>query len=131
MGILIRWLGAFVLLALTYNPTQWNYVTWAQANMADNLSVTLLLGLLLGLGYLLYGSATLRSIGVLGIVLVAALFALVLWVLYDWGLLALGNSALNTWLSILVLSVILGVGLSWSILWQRLSGQATVDDVER
>ncbi len=131
MGIFGRWLGAFVLLALTYNPTPWNYVTWAKTNFATNMPVTLLLGLILGLGYLLYGTATLRSIGVLGIVLVGALFGLMVWVLYDWGLLRLENAGLNTWLSITVLSVILGVGLSWSILWQRLSGQATVDDVER
>jgi Family of unknown function (DUF6524) len=131
MGILLRWLGAFVLLAITYNPTPWNFVTWAQANFTTNLPITLLLGLILALGYLLYVGATLRSIGVLGIVLLAALFALVLWVLYDWGMLSLGNSALNTWISILVLSVILGVGLSASIIWQRMSGQATVDDIER
>jgi hypothetical protein len=32
MGILLRWLGAFVLLALTYNPTEWNFTRWAEAN---------------------------------------------------------------------------------------------------
>lgn len=131
MAILIRWLGAFLLLALTYNPTPWNFTTWAQANLASDLPVTLLLGLLLGLGYLIYIGATLRSFGLLGIVLLVALFALVLWVMDDWGMLSLDNPTLNTWISILVLSLILCVGLSWSILWQRLSGQATVDDVER
>lgn len=131
MAILIRWLGAFLLLALTYNPTPWNFTTWAQANLASDLPVTLLLGLLLGLGYLIYIGATLRSFGLLGIVLLVALFALVLWVMDDWGMLSLDNPTLNTWISILVLSLILCVGLSWSILWQRLSSQATVDDVER
>ncbi len=131
MAILIRWLGAFLLLALTYNPTPWNFTTWAQANLASDLPVTLLLGLLPGLGYLIYIGATLRSFGLLGIVLLVALFALVLWVMDDWGMLSLDNPTLNTWISILVLSLILCVGLSWSILWQRLSGQATVDDVER
>ncbi len=131
MAILIRWLGAFLLLALTYNPTPWNFTTWAQANLASDLPVTLLLGLLPGLGYLIYIGATLRSFGLLGIVLLVALFALVLWVMDDWGMLSLDNPTLNTWISILVLSLILCVGLSWSILWQRLSSQATVDDVER
>ena len=131
MAILIRWLGAFLLLALTYNPTPWNFTTWAQANLASDLPVTLLLGLLPGLGYLIYIGATLRSFGLLGIVLLVALFALVLWVMDDCGMLSLDNPTLNTWISILVLSLILCVGLSWSILWQRLSGQATVDDVER
>ena len=39
MGFLIRWLFAFVLLAATYNPTQWNFVRWAMANYTDMLSV--------------------------------------------------------------------------------------------
>lgn len=130
MGLFMRWFGAFLLLAATFNPTPWNYVSWARANFASQMPVTLLLGLLLGLGYLIYIGATVRSIGTLGVVLLAALFALVVWVLYDWGLFDLNNSALNIWLSILALSFILGIGLSWSILWQRLSGQATVDDTD-
>jgi Family of unknown function (DUF6524) len=131
MAILIRWLGAFVLLALTYNPTPWNYIDWARANFATQMPLTLLAGLVLALGYLIYVTATLRSMGLLGVLLTAALFGLLLWLLIDWGILGLGNSAVDTWLAILALSLILGVGLSWSILWQRMSGQASVDEVER
>jgi hypothetical protein len=40
----------------------------------------------------------------------------------------LQNSTVNTWLGLLALSLILGVGLSWGILQRRLSGQVTVDD---
>lgn len=52
------------------------------------------------------------------------------WVLIDWGVLTLANRSLNLWLGILVLSLILGIGLSWSILRQRLSGQASVDEID-
>ena len=51
-------------------------------------------------------------------------------VVNDWGVLGLDNSALNTWLAILALSLILGIGMSWSILRQRLSGQQTTDEVD-
>lgn len=130
MGILLRWLGAFLLLAATFNPTQWNYVKWSMANGNSQLPLTLFLGLLLLVGYLVYVLATLRSIGGLGVILIAAIFGSGLWVLYSWGLLTLENSSLNTWLGLVALSLILGVGLSWSILRQKLSGQRTVDDVE-
>ncbi len=50
--------------------------------------------------------------------------------LIDWGVLTLANRSLNLWLGILVLSLILGIGLSWSILRQRLSGQASVDEID-
>lgn len=130
MGIFLRWLGAFLLLAATFNPTPWNYVTWVQANWAGQTPLAVFLGLVLGVGYLVYVSATMRSLGAFGMVLVAAVFGALVWVLIDWGILALGNPALNTWLALLAMSLVLGVGLSWSIIRQRLSGQASVDDVE-
>ena len=128
MGIFLRWLGAFLLLAATFNPTEWNYVKWSIANGNNQLPLTLFLGLLLLIGFLIYLLATLRSIGAFGMLLVAALFGSGVWVLYSWGLLSLENSTLNTWLGLFALSLILGVGLSWSILKRRLSGQTTVDD---
>ena len=130
MGILLRIIGAFGLLAATYNPTQWNFIRWAEANWATQMPLVLLLGLLLGVGYLIYIGATLRSIGAFGIVLVAAIVGALIWVLIDYGILTLQNPSLNLWLGILALSVVLGIGLSWSIIRQRLSGQATVDEVE-
>ena len=130
MGILLRWLGAFILLAATFNPTPWNYVTWAEANWSSQTPLAVLAGLLLAVGFMIYGAATFRSIGPFGILLIAAIFGAVLWVLIDWGVLALGNSSVTIWLGILALSLILGIGLSWSILRQRLSGQATVEEVD-
>lgn len=130
MGILLRWLGAFVLLAATFNPTPWNFIRWAEAHWASQMPLTLLLGLLLGVGYLIYIGATLRSIGAFGVIVVAAVVGALIWVLMDWGVLNLQNTDLNLWLAIFALSVVLGVGLCWSILRQRLSGQASVDEIE-
>jgi hypothetical protein len=130
MGILLRWLGAFLLLAATFNPTGWNYVHWARANWSVQMPLAIFLGLLLAVGYMVYIVATLRSIGAFGVVLIGAIFGAGIWVLIDWGWLSLTNRSLNLWLGILVLSLILGVGLSWSILRQRLSGQASVDEID-
>lgn len=130
MGILLRWLGAFLLLAAIFNPTGWNYVDWARANWTDQMPLIIFLGLILGVIAMVYLVSTMRSIGLVGAIVIAAIFAAGLWVLTDWGLLGLGNSALNTWLAILALSLILGIGMSWSILRQRLSGQQTTDEVD-
>jgi hypothetical protein len=94
------------------------------------MPLTLLFGLLLGVGYLIYIGATLRSIGAFGIILVAAIVGALVWVLIDYQILTLQNPQLNLWLGIFALSVVLGTGLSWSIIRQRLSGQATVDEVQ-
>ncbi|HMS93932.1 MAG TPA: DUF6524 family protein [Tabrizicola sp.] len=130
MGILLRWLGAFLLLSAIYNPSRWNFVAWARAAWGEQTPLIVFTGLVLAVIAMVYLVSTMRSIGILGAIVIAAIFAAGLWVLTDWGLLGLSNSALNTWLGILALSLILGVGMSWSILRQRLSGQQTTDEVD-
>ncbi len=130
MGFLIRWLCAFALLAVTFNPTDYNYVNWARDYGHMNISIAVLLGLLLFIGYVVYLRATLRSIGGLGMLLVLAVVGASLWVLYDLGVLRLDNSSFNVWLGLFALSFVLGIGLSWSIFRRAVSGQADVDDVE-
>ena len=130
MGFLIRWLAAFALVAATYNPTQYNYSIWAWENFSTRMPVAVLLGLLLFVGYIIYLRATLRSIGTFGMVLVAAVFGALIWVLVDLGALSLDNSALNAWLGIVSLSLVLAIGLSWSFVRRALSGQYDVDDAD-
>jgi len=128
MGFLLRWLFAFVLVAATFNPSGWNYLDWAKNNFSNELPLTVFFGLILGIGYIIYLRATLRSIGGLGMFLVFAVFAALIWVLWDRGLLTLGNSDVNGWMGILGLSLILGIGMSWSFVRRALSGQFDVDD---
>jgi len=130
MGYILRWMIAFLLLALTFNPTQYNFIHWALSENAQ-LSFVVLAGLILVVGYIIFLRATLRSIGGFGMALVLALVAALLWVFYDLGWLDLDNSALNIWLGIFALSVVLGVGLSWSHVRRALSGQADIDDVDQ
>ena len=130
MGFFVRWIFAFGLVAATFNPTEYNFIGWALRSYDSQLPLVILLGLLLLVGYIIYLRATLRSIGGFGMFLVAAIVAALLWVLYDFGVLTLNNQALNTWLGIFALSLVLAIGLSWSIVRRRLSGQADVDDVD-
>ncbi|MFT6023578.1 MAG: Na+/melibiose symporter-like transporter [Ascidiaceihabitans sp.] len=130
MTFITRWLAAFILLATTYNPTPYSYVSWVMGQQNGALSLMVLAGLLLLIGYIIYLRATLRSIGGIGVVLVLALVGAILWVLYDLGVLDVQNSNLNTWLGLLALSIVLGVGLSWSHVRRALSGQADMDDVD-
>ena len=62
--------------------------------------------------------------------MVLALVAALLWVLYDFGLLSLGNRNANVWLGIVALSLVLGIGLGWSHVRRALSGQSDMDDVD-
>ncbi len=130
MGFFWRWLFAFGLLAATYNPTQFNYIRWALDFGRDNLSIAVLVGLVLFIGYIIYLRATLRSIGTFGMALVLAVVGAMIWVLYDLEILRLDDPGLITWLALLALSLVLGIGLSWSHVRRYLSGQADMDDVD-
>ncbi len=130
MGFLARWAVAFVLLALTFNPTKWNFITWARDNFGAQMPLTVLLGLILLVGYIIYLRATLRSIGGFGMGLVLAIAAALVWVLHDFGWISFDNPTLNVWLALVALSLVLGIGLSWSHVRRKLSGQADMDDVD-
>jgi len=130
MGFFIRWICAFALLAATFNPTEYNYVQWVRSYGGMNISIAVLTGLLLLIGYIIYLRATLRSIGGFGMVLVLALVGAGIWVLYDLGILRLEDPSMNVWLGLGALSFVLAIGLSWSIVRRALSGQADVDDVD-
>lgn len=129
-GFLFRWLGAAVLVFATYNPTRWNFWQWGWENHATSLPLTVLLGLILTIGYVIYLRATFRSIGPIGIGLVAAVMAAVLWVLADQGWLDTTDTTLMTWIGLAGLSLVLAIGLSWSIVRRTLTGQADMDDVD-
>jgi len=130
MGLFLRWLGAFALLSATYNPTPYNYVRWAEGYFAQSIPLTLLVGMVLAVGYVVYIGATLRSIGLFGAGLVIAVMGLLIWALVDFGILSLQSPQVSLWLGLFIASMILGLGMSWSIIRQRLSGQATVDQVD-
>jgi len=130
MGFLIRWLLAFILIAATFNPTDYSYFNWVRSNFSEQLPMAVFLGLILLVGYIIYLRATLRSIGGFGMILVGALVASLLWVMIDLGLLSLSSRTMTVWLAILVMSTILGVGLSWSIVRRMISGQYTEDETD-
>lgn len=130
IGFLLRWLGAAALVFATYNPTEWNILRWGLANGSANLPVTVLAGLILLVGYVIYLRATFRSIGVIGIGLVLALLAAIGWVLADRGWLDPANTQLMTWLALASASLILAIGISWSHVRRRLTGQADMDDLD-
>ena len=129
-GFVLRWLFAFLLLAATYNPTDWNFTRWVMASGGDMMSVAVLGSLLLIVGYIIYLRATMRSIEPIGMLLVLGLVGALLWVAFDLGWMNFENPTANTWIALVAGSFVLGIGLSWSHVRRRLSDQADIDDVD-
>lgn len=129
-GFLLRWLFAFLLLAATFNPTEYNLYHWIMASGRENKSIAVLCSLVLIIGYIIYVRATMRSIGAIGMILVLGVVAALLWVAFDLGWINFENPTANTWIALVAGSFVLGIGLSWSHVRRRLSGQADMDDVD-
>lgn len=132
---LARWLGALALaLALvlvTFNPTSYSYVSWLVDNWpGDSLPLKALAGVVLLIVYIVYLRATWRSIGPLGLLLAGLLFGAVIWVLIDYGWLDPTRATLMTWVILVVIATILAIGMSWSHVRRRLTGQVDVDEVD-
>ncbi|MBZ2168705.1 DUF6524 family protein [Marinobacter sp. F4216] len=125
-----RWIFAAALVFGTYNPTQYSYISWAFGPDATMGPVIAIVGIILLIGWIVFLRATFLSLGWLGISLGAALLGCLVWLMVDMGWLSLEGEGTMTWVILLVISVLLAFGLSWSHIRRRLTGQVDVDDVE-
>jgi hypothetical protein len=123
-----RWMFALLLVLGTYNPTQWCYFDWATADSKSFDPIVAIVGIVLLIGWIMFIRATFMSMGWLGITLGAALFGCIVWLLVDQGWLSLDSQGTITWVVLVILSLILAVGMSWSHIRRRMSGQFDVDE---
>lgn len=131
-GFLLRWLFAIILVFLTWNPhglSFLDYVLGAEDITAD-WPLKLILGIALLIGWVIYMRATLSALGAIGMALVVALFAAVIAALNYYELVTIGFNGLFVDLVLLFISLLLAVGMSWSHIRRRLSGQVDVDDID-
>jgi len=87
-----------------------------------------IVGLVLLIGWIMFIRATFMSMGWLGITLGAALFGCIVWLMVDQDWLALDSEGTIAWVVLIILSLILAVGMSWSHIRRRMSGQFDVDE---
>jgi hypothetical protein len=71
-----------------------------------------------------------QAIGMLGLILMAAFTAALVWLFVSWGWLDVRNATTMTWVVLVALGLILGVGMSWAIIRRELTGQASVDEID-
>jgi hypothetical protein len=129
IGIGIRFIFALLLVACTYNPTGYSYFHWLKATAADFTPLLGLGGIALVIGWVIYIRATLRSLGLIGLILATLFFAFLLWLLIDLGVLSMNSVSALTWVVLILLAAVLCIGMSWSHIRRRMSGQVDTDDV--
>jgi hypothetical protein len=119
-GFLVRLILAIIVVGLTMNPTKYNYVSWLILGFSPLKGF---LGVILLIAWAIYIRATLRSLGALGLSLVFMFFIFLIWMLVDSNVLTFGRGGTFVWVLDIVIAFILAIGMSWSHIRRRMSGQ--------
>jgi Family of unknown function (DUF6524) len=126
-GVLMRLVLAVMLVLVTYNPSGYSFYDWVTAPPTDVTAAKAFASMLLAAGWIVCLRTAYVALGVLGVLMGVALLATFVWMLIDMKLLAAPGATALTWIGLVIFGIVLGVGLSWSIIRARTTGQLEVD----
>jgi hypothetical protein len=129
-GVVLRFIFALLLVLLSYNPSGYSYFHWIYSSFSHLTPYVVIAGIILLIGWGIYIKATLNSLGMVGILILAALFGCLIWLFVYWGFLSVTNISAMAWVIEILLAALLAVGMCWSHITRRLSGQVDVDEIE-
>ena len=89
-----------------------------------------LAGIVLLIGWVIFLRATMRSLGVIGMILAVAFFGILIWVVLTYLPSLKGELEIMIWLFLTGLAGVLSVGISWSHIRRRMTGQIDVDETD-
>ena len=131
-GFLWRFVAALALVLTTFNPSGHSAYHWVTAaiGISDFGPLHLLLVGVLLAGWAIFWVSTWRSLGPFGFTLAGVILGAIIWFLFDIGLLESHSVSAITWIALIALAAVLAVGVAWSHLWRRMTGQFNVEDVD-
>ena len=134
-GVIVRFFTALLLVYATFNPERISFFHWTVVPIMRGEGIgsvgplKVVAGILLLIGWLVFLQATRRSLGILGALLVFALGGAVVWLLIDWRVVSPGSARAVTHIALVIVSLVLAIGLSWSSVTRRITGQLDTDQV--
>ena len=128
-NFLSRWLASMFLVFATYNPSGYSYLHWVRMEEAGPAAIKVFVGVALVIGYVIYARATWRAIKLVGILLATAFFGSIAWALIGAGIVNVEQRGAMTVVFLTVTASVLAVGMSWSHIRFRISGQVDSDDI--
>ena len=129
-GIALRFLFAILVVFISYNPEGYSYYHWGIENFFPIEPIKIIAGIVLAIGWVIFIRATLRSLGTIGLILAGSLCAAILWFVIDIGLTSEDGVRFYTYAGLIIITVILTIGMSWSHIRRRMSGQYDIDDTD-
>ena len=129
-GVVWRVLFSLALVFVTFNPSGTSYFHWLAESFPSIQPAKAIAGILLVGAWLFFVRSTFNAMGAVGIGLLVAFFASIVWWMIKQGWLSIDNRAAMAWVVLTILGIVLGIGMSWSLIRQRISGQTSVDRVD-
>ena len=126
----VRLVLAIVLVFSTYNPSGYSWMHWFMNAVSKTDPFLILAGIALLIGWTIFLNATLKSLDALGVILGAAFLGAILWVFIYYDILSLDNPSAVGWAVLTMIAILLAIGISWSHIRRRLTGQLDVDDID-
>lgn len=126
-GIFLRIAFALLLVLLTFNPSGCSFYHWVIKAGAGGMAIKAFAGVLLLIGWIICLRAAAVSLGLLGAALLTALMATVVWMLFEYHVIDSAGRSTLVWIGLVIAGIVLGIGLSWSLVRARVVGQIEVD----
>ena len=130
-SFIIRFIFATVIVFATYNPEGMSYYDWIKDEFPTFTVYKGFVGVILLIGWLILIRATIGSLGAIGIILAVAFFGLLIWLLFDVFNIPTDNVRVVTYIVQVMIICVLSIGVSWSHIRRRISGQVDTDEIER
>jgi hypothetical protein len=127
----VRFVCALIVVFATYNPEGLSYYHWAVERLSEFSVLKAFIGVILLVGWIILIRATLGSLGTIGILLSIAFFGLAIWLIIDVLGLSADNARVISYIIELMLAGVLSIGVSWSHVRRRISGQVDTDELDR
>lgn len=124
-GAVIRIVVAIILVLATFNPTGYSVAHWIFSPPVAVTPGKAVAALALLIAWLVCLRTAFIALGKWGMLLGVALFGTMVWLLVDRNWLSLTGSAF-VWVVLVVVGLLLGVGLSWSLVRAKATGQIEV-----
>ena len=128
---IVRFIFAIIVVFATYNPEGHSYFHWIYEDLPAFSVLKAFMGVVLLICWIILIRATLGSLGAIGIILAAAFFGLAIWLIIDVFGLSTDSFRVIAYIISIMLASVLSIGISWSHVRRRLSGQVDTDEVER
>ena len=130
-GFFLRLILALIVVFATYNPEGTSYYHWVYEDLANFTALKAFIGVILLIGWIILLRATFGSLGFIGVVLAIAFFGLAIWLIIDVMGLSTDNQRVITYIIGIMIACVLSIGVSWSHVRRRLTGQIDTDTVDR